>query len=178
MATGVDDQLVLAASQRVGRALQHLGTERLDVGHEDPDHVGALRSQAASDEAGLVPEIGDDDLDPVEGGGRDAVPTVDDTRDGGDRNAGALGDVADRDAIEHARRMRLTRRRASLDSPPKVVASTPECSAIVVENVYRVITRPDERKRRVAATRTWRCIQSPTSCRRPQRWRRPDPPAA
>ncbi len=41
---GVDDQLVLAAAQRVGGALQHLGAERLDVGDQHADHVGALAS--------------------------------------------------------------------------------------------------------------------------------------
>ncbi len=103
MTTGVDDQFVLAAAQRVGGTLQHLGAERLDVGDQYADHVGALRPQAAGDEAGFVPEVGDDHLDPVECGGCDAVAAVDDARDGGNRDAGAFGHIADGHAIEHVR---------------------------------------------------------------------------
>ena len=64
-AAGVDDQLVARRLDRPGRALEQLGAERLDVGDEDPDHVGAVAAQAAGDQARLVAELADHRLDPA-----------------------------------------------------------------------------------------------------------------
>ena len=69
LAAGVDDQFVVGVVERLGGALQQLGAERLDVGDEDADDVGALAAQAAGDEARLVAEVVDDGAHPVEGGG-------------------------------------------------------------------------------------------------------------
>ncbi len=60
LAGGVDDQVEVRVVERLGRALQQFGAERLDVGDEDPDDVGALAAQAPGDEAGLVAEVVDD----------------------------------------------------------------------------------------------------------------------
>ena len=78
LAGGVDDQVEVGVVERLGRALQQLGAERLDVGDEDADDVGALAAQASCDEAGLVAEVVDDGAHPAERGRGDAVPTVDD----------------------------------------------------------------------------------------------------
>ena len=63
--------------QRPGGALQQLGAERLDVGHEDADDVGAVAAQAAGDEARLVAELLDHLADAHAGLGGDAVALVD-----------------------------------------------------------------------------------------------------
>ena len=63
-AAGVDDQLVARRLDRPRGALEQLGAERLDVGDEDPEHVGAMAAQAAGDQARLVAELGDHRLDP------------------------------------------------------------------------------------------------------------------
>ena len=55
--------------QRPGGALEQLGAERLDVGDEDADDVGALAAQAAGDEARLVAELLDRLADPDDGAG-------------------------------------------------------------------------------------------------------------
>ena len=55
-AGGVGDQLVAGAADRVRRALEHLGAERLEVRDQHADHVGAVVAQAARHQAGLVAE--------------------------------------------------------------------------------------------------------------------------
>ena len=92
----VDHQLVVRPVERVGDALQQFGAEWLDVGDQHADDVRALAAQAAGDEARLVAEFVDDVLDPGDGARGDAVAPVDDARDGGDRDVGACGHVADR----------------------------------------------------------------------------------
>ena len=77
-AAGVDDQLEGEVVERLGGALQQFGAERLDVGDEDADDVGAVAAQAAGDEARLVAELVDDLADPHAGLGGDAVALVDD----------------------------------------------------------------------------------------------------
>ena len=97
-AAGVDDELEGEVVQRPGGALQQLGAERLDVGHEDADDVGAVAAQAAGDEARLVAELLDHLADAHAGLGGDAVALVDHPRHRGDRHAGPRRDVTDRDA--------------------------------------------------------------------------------
>jgi hypothetical protein len=96
LAGGIDDHLEVGVVERLRRALEQLGAERLDVGDEDPDDTGALAAQAAGDETGLVPEVVDHGPHPSEGARGDAIAPVDDPGHGGDRHAGALGDIADR----------------------------------------------------------------------------------
>ena len=115
LAGGVDDHLEVRVVERLGRALEQLGAERLDVGDEDADHARALAAQAPCDEARLVAEVVDDGLHPAEGVGRDAVPAVDDAGDGRDRHAGALGDIADGDPERFLRHV---------ERPPTVACST------------------------------------------------------
>jgi hypothetical protein len=95
LAGGVDDHVEVGVVERSRRALQQLGAERLDVGHEDADHAGALAAQAAGDEARLVAEVVDDGPYAGESGRGDAVPAVHDARHGRDRHTGPFGDVAD-----------------------------------------------------------------------------------
>ena len=92
----VDDELVAGAAQRPGDALDELGAEGLDVGHEHADDVGAVVAQAARHDARLVAQLVDDALHARRGGGRDAVALVDDLGDGRDGDPGLDGDVPDR----------------------------------------------------------------------------------
>src|SRR4029450_5369317 len=64
-----DDQLVAALAGGGPGPLEELGAERLDVGDDDAEHVGAAAAEAAGDEAGLVAEVVDDGLHPLQGGG-------------------------------------------------------------------------------------------------------------
>ena len=57
-------ELEAGVLQRLGGALQQLGAERLDVRHEDADHVRALAAQAPGDQARLVAELVDHVSDP------------------------------------------------------------------------------------------------------------------
>ena len=95
-AGGVGDQLVAGAADRVGRALEHLGAERLEVGDQHADHVGPGVAQAARDQAGLVAEPVDHLGDVLGGLAGDAVPAVDDLRDGRHGHAGLGGDLLHR----------------------------------------------------------------------------------
>ena len=69
---GVGEQLVAGAGHRPGRALEQLGRERLELGDQDAQHVGAVAAQALGAEARLVAELVDDLLHPVHGRLRDA----------------------------------------------------------------------------------------------------------
>ena len=121
---GEDDELVAGAVDPARHALQELGAERLDVDHEDADHVRAAAAQALRDEARLVAELLDHGPDPLRGRLGDAPAVVDHLGHGRHRDARLGGDIANRHAtVRHAReskpfrnryRKRLTERFRSL----------------------------------------------------------------
>jgi hypothetical protein len=101
-AARVDDQLVAALADGGPGPLEELGAERLDVGDDDAEHVGAAAAEAAGDEAGLVAEVVDDGLHPLQRGGSHPVAAVDHLRHGGDRHTRLGRYIADRHARHRA----------------------------------------------------------------------------
>src|SRR5690606_1450953 len=97
--TRIDDELVVGLVEGPGGALEEFGREGLEVGDDDPDEVGAPAAHAASHEARLVAEVGDDGLYLGDGVGGDTVAAVQNPRHGGYRHSGPLSDVFDRHPI-------------------------------------------------------------------------------
>ena len=138
-AAGVDDQLVAGRMDRRRGALEQLGAERLDVGDEDPEDVGAMAAQAARDEARLVAELLDHRLDPGRRVGGDAVAVVDHLRHRGDGHPGLGGDVPDRHSAvrhggQHSHGCRTVSRTLSItiDRAPRRVSGSPRVSQQVI----------------------------------------------
>ena len=148
VAARIHDQFEVAATQGVGSPFQHLGAKGLDVGDQHPDHIRALRAQAASDEAGLVAEIRDDGFDPVERGRRHAIASVDGTRNGSDRDTGTFGDIADRHPVEQA--VARTRRvvvHVPIHLPQSVLQSLSRTFTTLLLSAFRVCKRGGNRRR-------------------------------
>ena len=110
---GVGEQLVVGLRDLGRGALEQLGRERLELGDQDAEHVGAVAAKALRTEARLVAELVDDLLHPVDGRLRDAVASVDDLGDGRHRDAGRAGDVGHLHAVRelHASDHRAPRAR-------------------------------------------------------------------
>ena len=93
VAAGVGEQLVPGLVDRARDPLEQLGAERLELGDQHADHVGAVAAQAAGPEARLVAERLDDLGDLVHRALGDAVALVDDLRHRRDGHARRAGDV-------------------------------------------------------------------------------------
>ena len=100
---GEDDELVAGAVDRARDAFQELGAERLDVDHEDADHIRAAAAQALRDETRLEAELLDHRPDPLRGRLGDPPAVVDHLGHGRNRDARLGGDISDRHAtVRHA----------------------------------------------------------------------------
>src|SRR5690606_17002572 len=88
-------------TRRSSDLLEDLCAERLELGDEDAQDVGATGAQAAGHQRGLVAEPLDDLLHPLARRGGHAVAAVDDLGDGRHRDAGGPRDVVDGDPASH-----------------------------------------------------------------------------
>ncbi len=93
---GEHDELVVRVVDRPRDALEQLGAERLDVGDEHAEDVGAPASQALADEARVVAELLDHRAHARRGVLGDAVAVVYHLRDRGDRDPGLRRDLTNR----------------------------------------------------------------------------------
>jgi hypothetical protein len=96
---GVGQQLVSAPGDLLRRPLEQLGRERLELGDQDAEHVGAVAAQALRPQARLVAELVNDLLDALHGCLGNAVAAVDDLRHGRDRDAGSTCHIRHLDAL-------------------------------------------------------------------------------
>ena len=114
---------------RVGRSLEHLRAEGLEVGDQDADHVRTSVAQAPGDQAHLVAEAVDDLGDVLDGLVGHAVPAVDDLRHRRHRDVRLGGDLPHgHPAVdEKASWGQVTTRREVLES---IIQSYPTCGGL------------------------------------------------